>query len=144
MVRCRSRTLLQTLKLPHPGDHWCLCCWPPALWSWSWVSPALQICGVQPPTSSVCLPPTEGFPWRWFQSWRSGRFMPWEAKGRSYLIPFYILTHSMCAPVRRHEHNPHRSLSVSVLISNVPSPLNPPILNQSPNYLLLVLYFDPS
>ena len=27
MVGCHSRTLLQTCKLPHPLNHWCLCYW---------------------------------------------------------------------------------------------------------------------
>ena len=33
MVGCHPRTLLQTCKLPHPLDHWCLCRWLWALFS---------------------------------------------------------------------------------------------------------------
>ena len=41
---CRSRTLLQTCKLPHPLNHWRLCCWLQVLQllqSWSWASTRL-------------------------------------------------------------------------------------------------------
>ena len=50
MVECHPRTLLQTCKLPHPLDHWCLCHWLWALFFSHEVEQvqALWVCGVQP------------------------------------------------------------------------------------------------
>ena len=41
IVGCCSRTLLQTCKISHPLNHWCLCRWLRALWSWSWANTSL-------------------------------------------------------------------------------------------------------
>ena len=141
---CRSRTLLQTGKLPHPLHHWGLCCW---LWA---LSSFLKLSKHRPcrpagwsPTSSVCLPPTEGFPWRQFQSSCNGRLMLWEAKGRRRFISFsYFLAHALWAPVRTQEHNLHKSPSLPVLISNVPSPLTPPSQTAPPLFLLSSLLWS--
>ena len=43
-LRCRSRTLLQTHKILHPSNHWCLCC---CLWALSLVL-RLRFLKVQP------------------------------------------------------------------------------------------------